>query len=205
MHVRNPMLFCLGVWGPFAGVLFAEESRKIWCSCPSLEWNSSLWCTQRGIDTQNGFGSVPRASRVYFENFCRSSKQREVTKWARVPASYQHFLRGRWARSCRAFLLRGNAASLPLPSPARSSSCMARVCYHVFSFILLFSACSLGLVFFCCMSCLTFPHFLQFPSRCLPILATFSVFMHVKWLCWIRMFTPSKCEQPHGDAPYLIF
>ena len=160
-------MLCLGARGPFAGVLFAGESRKIQCGCPSLECTSSLWCMRGGIDAPNGLGFVPRASRAYFEKFHRSSKQREVIKSTCVPASYQRFLRGWWAQSHRAPLLGRNAASLPLPSPATSSPCKARVCYCVFSFILLFSACSLGLVFFCFTSFLTFPHFLQFLSHCL--------------------------------------
>lgn len=122
MHMRNPTLFRLGAWDPFAGVLFAGERRKIQCGRPSLERSRSPWCAQGGIGAQNSFGSVPRASRVYFEKFHRSNKQQEVIKWTRVPASYQRFLRTSWVQSNRAPLLGGQCCQ---PPPSFSSQVLS--------------------------------------------------------------------------------
>lgn len=109
-HVALP-----GCLGPLFWVLFAGKSRKIHCGCPFLEGSSSPWHAQRGIEAWNSFGFFPRVSRVYFEKFHRSSKQRQVINWTSVPPSYQHFLRSSWMRSHQAPLLEGNAASLPFP------------------------------------------------------------------------------------------
>lgn len=115
LHIWNPMLLYMGAWGPLFWVLFVVKRRKIHRGCPSLEGSSSPWRAQRGIDAWNSFGFFPRASRVYFEKIHRSSKQREVIKWARVPPSYQHFLRSSWVRSHRAPVLGVMLPASPFP------------------------------------------------------------------------------------------
>lgn len=78
-HIQNLTSLCMDARGCFAGVLFAGESRKTQCGGPSVEGSSSLLCVQGGIETQNSFGSIPKASCVYFEKFHGSTNQ--VIKW----------------------------------------------------------------------------------------------------------------------------